>query len=169
MAITAEILRTYRAPRDVMRRLLGSLPGDDRPEARALVFLLLGCFIVFVSQVPGILAFDMPAEDAPPAEAVLGITFFIWLFVWPLLFYLLAALSHLAARMFGGRGSFTRARVALFWTVLAVSPIMLLRAIVEALIGPGAQLTVVDGLVALAFCAVWAISLIEAETPASDE
>jgi hypothetical protein len=167
VAVTAEILRTYRAPRRVMRRLLAGLRNDDRPEARALVFLLLGCFIVFLSQVPGILVFDMPAEDAPPLEARVGITFFAWLFVWPLLFYLLAALSHLIGRLLGGQGSFADARVALFWTVLAVSPLMLVRAVVQAAAGHGGATLILDLGVALAFCVLWGLSLVEAETAAA--
>lgn len=134
-----------------------------------MVYLLLGCFIVFVSQVPGIVSFEMPAEDAPPRDAVLGITFFMWLFVWPLLFYLLAALSHLAARLFGGRGSFASARIALFWTVLSVAPLMLIRAGVAAFGGQGAPVMLIDSLVAFAFCTIWALTLMEAESPTQDE
>lgn len=164
MSATQEILRTYRAPRRVMRRLLEALVSDDRPEARVLVYLLTGCLIVFVGQVPGLLALPMDAPDAPPREALLGITFFGWLFVWPLLFYLLAALSHLVARLFGGKGSYLTARAALFWTVFAVSPLMLLRGMVETGFGAGTELMAVDFVVGLAFCALWSISLLEAET-----
>ncbi|WP_106203750.1 hypothetical protein [Aliiruegeria haliotis] len=165
MSVTTEILHTYRAPRVVMRRLLGSMAGDDRPEARALVYLLAGCFIIFVGQLPGLLAVPLTAADAPPREALVGITFFSWMFIWPLLFYLLAALGHVMARLFRGKGSFATARMALFWTVLAVSPLMLFRGMVETMIGPGPQLMVADTLVGVAFCALWAISLLEAERP----
>ena len=34
-------------------------------------------------------------------------------------FYLLAALAHFGARLFGGHGSFFGARIALFWALLA--------------------------------------------------
>ncbi|RYH10518.1 YIP1 family protein [Tropicimonas sp. IMCC6043] len=163
MSATGEILRTYRAPRAVIRRLLGALSGDDRPEARLLVYLLAGCFIIFVGQVPGLLALPVVAPDAPPREAILGITFFGWLFVWPLLFYGLAALAHLAARAFGGRGDTRGSRAALFWTVLAVSPLMLLRGLVETGFGPGPALMAADFVVGVAFCALWVISLVEAE------
>lgn len=165
MAVTTEILRSYRAPRAVMRGLLASASRDDRPEARALVYLLLGCFIIFVAQLPGLWVLDMPATDAPPREALVAITLFGWMFVWPLLFYLLAALSHLAARLFGGQGSYARARLALFWSVLAVAPLMLVRGVIEAMGGQGPALAAADSLIALAFCALWALSLLEAEAP----
>lgn len=161
VSASAEILRTYRAPRAVMRRLIDALGRDERPEARLLVYLLAGCFIVFVGQVPG-LAGQAPAPDGPPREALLGITFFAWLFVWPLFFYALAALAHLAARALGAGGSFLAARAALFWTLLAVSPLMLLRGVVQAFYGPGSALMVADGVVGLAFCCLWVISLREA-------
>ncbi len=163
MSATGEILRSYRAPRDVMRRLLAALEADDRPEARLMVYLLAGCLIIFVGQVPGLMALPLAQADAPPREALLGITFFGWLFVWPLIFYLLAAISHLVARIFGAAGSYRDARAALFWSVLAVSPLMLLRGMVETSFGAGRQLTAVDFVVGLAFFALWSISLLEAE------
>ncbi|WP_116131597.1 YIP1 family protein [Tropicimonas sp. IMCC34043] len=167
MAVTSEILRSYRAPRKVMRRLLAAAERDDRPEARALAYLFLGCLIIFLSQLPSLVSFHAVSADAPPVEALVGVTFFSWMFVWPLLFYLLAAIVHLIARAFGGKGSFSRARVALFWTVLAVSPLMLLRGAVESVAGQGGALAVLDGAIALAFCALWAVSLIEAEAPST--
>ncbi|MDV7144984.1 YIP1 family protein [Tropicimonas sp. TH_r6] len=163
MSATGEILRSYRAPRKVMRRLLAALEVDDRPEARLMVYLLAGCLIIFAGQVPGLAAMPLEQSDAPPREALLGITFFGWLFVWPLIFYLLAALSHLVARLLGASGSFRDARAALFWTVLAVSPLMLLRGMVETSFGAGKQLMAIDFVVGLAFCALWSISLLEAE------
>lgn len=165
MSVTGEILRTYRAPRAVVRGLLRAVATDTKPEARALSFLLAGCFVIFVAQVPGLLAADLAAPDAPPREALIGITFFMWMVVWPLIFYLLAALGHLLARVAGGQGSFARARTAMCWTVLAVSPLMLLRAAVEALAGDGLPLQIVNGGLVLAFLALWVISLIEAERP----
>ena len=162
MSASGDILRTYRAPRAVMRRLLEALERDDRPEARLLVYLLAGCFLIFVGQVPGLMALPLAGADAPPREALLGITFFGWLFVWPLIFYVLAALSHLAMRAFGAGGSYRASRAALFWTVLAASPLMLLRGAVQATFGAGAALTAVDLLVALAFFALWSLSLLEA-------
>ena len=161
MSASGDILRTYRAPRAVMRRLLEALERDDRPEARLLVYLLAGCFLIFVGQVPGLMALPLAGADAPPREALLGITFFGWLFIWPLIFYALAALSHLVMLAFGAGGGYRSSRAALFWTVLAVSPLMLLRGVVQAAFGAGGALTTVDVLVGLAFCGLWSISLLE--------
>lgn len=129
-----------------------------------LIYLITGCFVIFVSQLPSALAGGPQWPPEAPAEARVINTFFGWLFIAPLLFYGVAGVAHLVARAIGGRGSFLGSRAALFWTVLAVSPLMLLRGMVQQLIGPGAQLLSVEWLVALAFCVLWAISLIEAET-----
>ena len=164
MSVSREIVRSYRAPRNVMRRLLDALAGDDRPEARVLIYLLAGCFIVFVSQLPSAIEGGPQWPAEAPRQMRVSNTFFAWAFVAPLMFYLLAGLAHAVARLFRARGSFLGSRAALFWTVLAVSPLMLLRGMVEALIGPGKQLLAMDWLVGVAFCVIWAISLFEAET-----
>ena len=78
-------------------------------------------------------------------------------------FYLLAALGHLAARLFGGRGSFFGARIALFWALLAVTPLMLLQGLVAAFIGPGAGLTAIGLLVFAVFLWFWFSGLAAAE------
>ncbi len=62
------------------------------------------------------------------------------LFLLPPLAYLLAAISHLVARAFGGKGTGYGARVALFWSLLAVSPLMLLQGLVRGFIGEGPAL-----------------------------
>lgn len=147
-----------------MRQLLDALGRDDRPEARLLVYLLAGCFIVFMSLLPAAIEGGPQWPAEAPREMRVANTLFAWIFLAPLLFYLLAGLVHLPARLFGGRGSFRTSRAALFWTVLAVSPLMLLRGMVTAIGGSGAQLAVMDWVVGLAFCALWSISLFEAET-----
>jgi len=163
MAVTTQILRTYRHPRRVMRALIASNGADNRPEARGLVYLLLGCLLIFVGQIPGLVAMADLGEGAAPRDARLAITFFAWIFIWPLIFYALAALSHLLARLVGGKGRGADARLALFWAVLAVSPLFLIRGLAEVA-GNAAALFAINILVAVAFIVIWAASLIEAET-----
>ena len=45
--------------------------------------------------------------------------------------YLVAGLSHLIARLVGGRGDWYRARMALFWSLLASTPLILLNDLIE--------------------------------------
>ena len=48
MAITQNISATYRGPGRVVRRLLDMGPREDR----ALAYLMAGCLMVFVAQLP---------------------------------------------------------------------------------------------------------------------
>lgn len=169
MAVTAQILRTYRHPRRVMRGLMASSLRDDRPEARGLVYVMLGCLIIAISHVPTLISVEADLVGDAPLEARLGIAFFGWLFVAPLLLYGLAMLSHILARVVGGQGTGFAARLALFWTVLTVSPLFLVRALVT-LANDATPVFAVEAAVALAFVVIWSACLIEAEAaPAGAE
>lgn len=161
MAVTTEILRTYRAPRAVLRGLLALGQREDR----AVAYLLAACGLIFIGQLPRLSREAFLDPEGPSFEARTMGALFAWLIVAPLLAYALAALSHLVARLLGGRGTWYGARLALFWSLLAVAPLMLLHGLVAGFIGPGVELSLVGGAVALAFCALWVISLGEAEQP----
>lgn len=157
MAATQDIFATYRGPDKVVRRLIAGGPGEDR----ALIYLMLGCLMVFIAQTPRL------AREAHLAGAelnsTLGATLFAWLFIAPLILYGLAAISHLVARAFGGQGSGFGARVALFWALLASSPLMLLWGLTAGFIGPGPALTLVGVLWLGCFLWFWISGLMAAE------
>ena len=157
MSIVADIAATYRRPAAILRRRLQAGQREDR----ALAVLMAGCALLFVAQWPR-LAREAHLGDTP-LDALVGGAFLALLFLLPLLLYGIAALSHLIARLLGGRGTFYGARAALFWTLLAVSPLMLLRGLVSGLIGPGPALVASDAIVAAGFFAIWAGTLYEAE------
>lgn len=166
MAITTEILRTYRAPRLVIRRLLAEGPREDR----AIAYLTGACLVIFIGQWPRLQREALANPEGPPLDALIAAALFGWLFVAPLIFYGIAAVSHLIARAFGGRGSWWGARIALFWTLLAVSPLMLLNGLVAGFVGDGLELQITGGVTLLAFALIWGISLAEAEKgPAARE
>jgi hypothetical protein len=160
MALTADIVATYRGPGRVMRR---QLEGGAR-EDRALFYLLLACGLIFVAQWPR-LSREAYLNPEVPLQALIGGALMGWLFIAPLALYGLAALSHLVARALGGQGNWFTARLALFWSLLAAVPLWLLFGLVSGFIGPGPAESLV-GLIALAgFLAIWLLSLIEAERP----
>jgi len=164
MAVAADIIESYRRPANVMRRHLAAGPREDR----ALVFLMLACLLSFFAQWPRLML-KASIDDTIPFEAHLTGALFGWLFVAPLFFYGLAALSRMVARLAGGQGTWSRSRLALFWTLLVVSPLSLVRGLVTGLAGPGAlDLTV--GVIELGiFAVLWFANLREAErAPASD-
>lgn len=164
MSVTTDIVRTWRRPRTVIRDLL----GQGRREDRAIVFLMISCFLIFVAQWPRLRRVSEGYEPSPwpedmNFEGMMTYTFFAAVIVLPLVMYGVAALSHLVAKLFGGKGSFYTARLALFWTLLAMSPLILFYGLVRGLIGPGDQATLVGGVGGLAFVIIWLACLREAE------
>ena len=159
MSISRDIVRTYRAPRQVLRSRVGDRPREDR----ALAVLMGACFLVFVASWPyqARLAHEDPSV---PLQARLGASLMAWLFIVPLGAYVLAAITHAAARIIGGRASWFEARMALFWALLAASPLWLLNGLVAGFIGPGPGLTLVGAVAMGAFLVFWGAGLWEVET-----
>lgn len=158
MAVTTEIARSWRGPRAALRRQLASGAGEDR----ALIYLVVACLLIFVAQWPR-LAREAHLDPSVPLDARLGAALLGWMFIAPLIFYALAALSHLLARLLGGQGSWFSARLALFWTMLVVSPLWLFYGLVAGFIGPGPAQTATGVALLGAFLAHWLLSLAEAE------
>ncbi|SLN10338.1 Yip1 domain protein [Pseudoruegeria aquimaris] len=160
MPVTTDIVQSYRAPRKVLRRQLDQGAGEER----ALAFVMIACFISFVARWPE-LARAVHMDPAGPdlaermSEAFVGGVFFA-----PLFFYGLAALSHLVARLFGGRARWVEARLALFWALLAVSPLVLLRGLVAGFIGDSPAHVLVSTIAGVAFLIIWIAGLLEAES-----
>ncbi len=159
MSVALRILRTWRDPRGTMRAML----ADGEREDRALAVLIGGCLLAFVAQWPA-LARAAHFDPTVPLDARMGGALMATLFFLPPLAYGLAALSHLAARAMGGRGTWFGARLALFWSFLAVTPVMLMQGLVSGFVGSGPATAVVGVAVLLAFLFLWISALAEAES-----
>ena len=164
--IVAAMAEGWRDPRAAMARQI----AEGLSERRALLHLFLACGLGFVASLPGAVRKAQGLGDVPePLAGTVSAHLFGYLFLAPLLFYGLAALLHLAARAFGGRGGFLGARAALFWAALLGAPIALALALAGALLeiaGGAGLLPWLDylGYAGLAFW-LWllAASLAEAE------
>lgn len=158
MSVTIDMLRSWRDPRGVLRARLAQGVREDR----ALATVMGACFLIFVAQWPRLSreAFEDPTVplDARMGGALLGIVFLL-----PLLLYVVAAASHLAARLLGGKGTWFSARLALFWALLATAPAMLFSGLVAGFVGPGAASLIVGLLVLAGFLYLWLNMLIEAQ------
>lgn len=155
LALTGDILASYRRPGRVLARRLSAPRG--RGEARALITVILACFLIFIGQWPRLSR--VAYLSGQELDVLLGGALLGWIFIAPLVLYGLAALSHLVARAFGGRATWLEARMALFWALLAASPLWLFWGLVAGFVGPGPVLNV-TGLVALcAFLAIWIAGL----------
>lgn len=157
-------MQSYRAPRAVMRRHLARGLREDY----ALYILLVACTIVFVSRWPE-LSRAAHLDPSVPLNARLWAALLGWVFFAPMFFYALAWLSYLIARIIGGQGTAYGARLALFWSLLVVSPVWLLHGLVAGLIGDGPQLVAVGVLLVAVFFWVWVNSLIETQSRMKDD
>lgn len=165
MSLIGDILRSYRAPRAVMRKHL----EGGRREDRALAWLLGACLLIFVSQWPR-LARQAHLDDQIPLGGLMAGALFGWMFLAPLIFYGLAGLVHLGRRMAGqgGGGSYV-SRLVTFWSLLAVAPLWMLHGLLAGVLGPG-EVTMLVGLgVLVAYAVLVAAGLREAalEPPAA--
>ncbi|MGI3164857.1 YIP1 family protein [Pseudooceanicola sp. 200-1SW] len=157
MSLVANIAASYRHPGDVLGRML----GEGAREDRALALCMGGCGAMFVAQWPRLAReAHLSGEDL---QMLLGGALLGVVFILPLALYLLAGLSHGVARLLGGRGTGYGARLALFWALVAATPLMLLHGLVAGFIGPGAA----KGLIGLAWCLgfgwIWLAGLRRAE------
>lgn len=161
MAATRDIVATYTGPGKVMRRLLGQGTREDR----ALIFLIVACILVFVAQTPRLAreAYETETE----LNALLGGSLMGWLFIAPLLMYLIAGLTALIGKALRTGLSGFGARMALFWALLASSPLMLLWGLTAGFVGPGIEMDIVGVAWLVAFLWFWIAGLITAAQEAA--
>ena len=157
MAVTSEIVASWRKPRAGLRRHLDR--GVSEPFAFSLLLVFL--IVAFVGQWPSAAREAFVAGDgsAIPRIFARALSVLATIPLW----YGLAALSRLVAKAFKGQGTWYSARVALFWALATVSPLMLLQGTVAGMIGPGAGLTAINLVLAAAFLYLWINMLVEAE------
>ena len=149
MSLTAEIARTYRSPAAAVR----SQVAGGRREDRALLVLMLGCGLIFVSQWPR-LSREAHMDDRP-VEVLMAGALMGWIFVAPLLLYGVAAISIFVLRLVGRPPVPFAARFALFWALLSASPLWLIHGLVAGLVGPGPALTAIGAVALSAFFWFW--------------
>lgn len=157
MAITSDIIESWRRPRVVVRRHM----SRGRSEPFAFSVLLTALILLYVSLTPFLAreAFLHPEQPLPQrlfgAALAIAATFPVW--------YLLAALGHLVARLLGGKGSFYGGRIALFWALVAASPAILCVGMVQGLSGLGMAANIAGMAAAVVFLGFWGIMLREVE------
>jgi hypothetical protein len=157
MALTQDIVRGWRHPRQVLRQHLRR--GKSEPFAFSLLVTFL--LLAFVSLWPSMSRLSVQHPEVPMVQRMLAAG--LALLAMIPFFYLLAAISHWIARIRDGQGSHYGARMALFAALVTVSPAMLLQGLVAGMIGPGLQLDLVGILVIVGFLWIWLSMLIEAE------
>ncbi|MFQ5622743.1 MAG: hypothetical protein ACE5FS_05030 [Paracoccaceae bacterium] len=127
--LTERLLSTYLNVRAAMRREIDAWHN----EGQLLVYLLLACLLWFVAGVPFAMRSGPGGDTLPIFEVVTGSRLLIYFVLLPLILYLLAALSRVISRIFGGSGDFNNARLALFWAFLSAAPAILAISLIGAL------------------------------------
>ena len=130
MSLTLNILRSYRRPRAVVRGL--ALGGLREPQL--LFFNALACGLIFVAHWPG-LSRAATLDPSITLEQRMGGALFGVMFLLPLMLYGVAGLLQLALKLGGRPVPGLWARLALFWSLLAVTPLMLMQGGITALLG----------------------------------
>ncbi len=153
MAVSSDIVRTWRGP----RRVVAELAEQGRREDRALIWLFAACGLIFVAQWPRLVRISH--ETGEDLTRLMTYDLLAWIFVWPLFFYALAGLSWLLLRLLRRGVTAFDARLALFWALLASTPAALLYGLQAGLNGPGPATNLVGGIWIAAFFLFWAQGL----------
>lgn len=160
MSIAAEIVRAYKSPRASMRRRLVAHPGEER----LLMYLVVAILLFFVARIPNLLVSSAAqATDDISGSAIFVTNLVASFFFAPLLFYGVAAVSRIVSKVFGGKGSGYSARLALFWSLLVISPLALLSTILQSAFPVLWLATALPIVMFLLFAFVWGACLSVAE------
>ncbi|RMF36548.1 MAG: YIP1 family protein [Alphaproteobacteria bacterium] len=151
----------YRHPRAAFR----AERAGDPPESRLLFYVVLACLVIFAARLPVLTRAVPPGLEAAALPTWFGGLFVANVIFAPLMLYGLAALSHLGSRLFGGRGTWKDARLALFWALLLAAPLVVVVNAAETVLGLGGTVvgTVLEVLPLPAFLWFWAVFLDEVE------
>lgn len=156
MSVSGDIVATWCGPRAVIRAKLAQGPREDR----ALAMVLGACLLIFIAELPG-LARAAHLDPSVPLQARLGGALLATLFLLPLVFYALAGISYLWLRLRGWRGTAYPARLALFWSLAAAGPLLLVAGVVSGFAGPGPLAQITGLAVLVGFIVIWRAALAE--------
>ncbi len=146
MSLVRNIARSYRDPGGVVSQLAR---GDIR-EPQVLFFGLLACGLIFVAQWP-VLSREATLDTSVTFEQRMGGALFAVMFVLPLLLYAIAGLLQFGLRLFSRSVNGLHVRLAFFWTLLSVTPLMMIERGMSAFLGAHPAVTVLGFVVALVF------------------
>lgn len=140
MAVSSDIIRTWRGPRAVLRGLLSVGQREDR----AIAFLMAGCFLIFVAQWPRLAR--LAHMEGTEFTRLVAYEFLGWMIFWPLAFYIIALVLYAVLRLARVTIESWQVRLALFWAVLAAAPAGLLYGLIRGFVGPGAGANLVGAI-----------------------
>ncbi len=160
MSIAGEIIRAYQGPRASMRRRMEAHPGEEQ----LLMYLVIAILLFFVARIPNLLESSLAQATAEIGSSAIFVTNLVASFFFaPLLFYGVAGVSRILSKISGGSGNGYSSRLALFWTLLVISPLSLLSTILQSAIPVLWLSTALPIVMFLLFAFVWGACLSVAE------
>jgi hypothetical protein len=131
MSLITNIVKSYWRPQEVF----DNFAYQEFGESHALGFLTGGCCMAFMSRWPTLARKSHLMSE--PLDLMLTGALFFWIFVAPLLFYILAIVIAVCLAILGMRRQGLLVRLSLFWAFLASGPIMLVYGLVGGFLGQG--------------------------------
>jgi len=128
MSLVGEIARAYAAPKAAMRTQLAKMT-----EERILLYAFLFSFLNYLARLPSLSMIAAQISDVEFAGLAMA-NFVTNVLMAPLVMYLIAALSHVVLRLFGGQASWREARLAIMWAALVSLPMVLGTGILKVLV-----------------------------------
>lgn len=158
--LARDILQTYWMPGDVIVRK----QAKGVRESQLLAWVMIASLISFFVRLPGLIEMHASTGLNEPLSTLVGATMAATMVFGPLFLYIVAAISHLIARLLGGQGDWQSGRLALFWTVLALQPVVILTEIIQNSVLNADTKFAVAILSGLYFLWTWLRGLFGAET-----
>lgn len=157
----ADIIGAYGGLRASMRNQIER--GNDEP--RMMAYLAFGCFTIFLSFLPRLLATDLSGTGQSIAAGII-VWFFAVMFFVPLILYGIAAISHMISKAFGATGPYQNARHALAWASVVLSPVLIFKAMLGSVFitfGMPTGVATLNALLVLVILRIWGAFLAESE------
>ncbi|MEQ6248034.1 YIP1 family protein [Sulfitobacter sp. HNIBRBA3233] len=161
MALTQDIVATYRGPQRIFARFL----SQGRNEVRGLLFVLIAGILMFIAATP-YQAREAALDPEIPLLARIYWSAFFAIFIVPIMVYLFAALIWVLARLGRRRVTGYQIRFSLIWSLLASTPVLLLLGLTAGFVGPGVQVQLLSLVWLVVFVWFWISGLTTAEETA---
>ncbi|MDA9208474.1 hypothetical protein N9O61_06285 [Octadecabacter sp.] len=156
MPVSRDIVAMYRGPRKVVRGLADMGVREDR----AIAWLMIGCFLIFLSRLPALQRNAVQTGADFQQDTIYA--FFAWMMIAPLLFYFIGFIAYVLTKAFRSGANAYGARLSVFWGWLAAAPIALFYGLLVGFNGLEHPGTVAIGFVWLAVLVwFWVSGLIE--------
>ena len=143
MSTVPLILMSYRSPKKAFVTKL----SEGVSETKIFIWLFVSCFLSFLARLP-LLSREMHLNvDSPPFESMIAGILVSSLFMAPLFFYGLSVILCLIFRFWFKGLKWFYFRSAFFWSLLAISPLVLLRGALVGITGINPYINVISILV----------------------